>query len=161
MPVLLLRCLLLVCLPVLIVSCASTDGIEPAPGAPACELVFAQGIMLSAIADAEAVKPLRINGRKPGALRWDHNQITAPAGPLTVELQAVPAGIAGLTAISTVRFEAKAGQTYRFAHRPSSDSVTTFIVADAQGQIIGVSKASRWSSPTQAPLYDSPLPPLY
>jgi len=153
--------LALLLLPLFVVACASTDGIEVTNGGPTSRLIFAQGIMLSAVPGAEPVKPVRINGRKPGALRWDHNQFDAPAGSLTVEVQAVPSGVSGLTAVSGMRFEAKPGETYRFAHRPESNDMTTFIVVDSQGQVIGVAKAKRWPSPTQSPMYQSNLPPAF
>lgn len=156
-----LRRLFILFVPLLIVSCASTDGIETANGGPTSKLIFAQGIMLTAVAGAEPVKPVKINGRKPGALRWDHNQFDVPAGAVTVEVQAVPSGISGLTAVSAMRFEAKPGETYRFAHRPESNDLTTFVVVNSQGQVIGGAKAKRWPSPTQSPMYQSNLPPAF
>lgn len=155
------RLALFLLVPFLVISCASTDGIEATDGGPSSRLIFAEGIMQTAIPGAEPVKPVRINGRKPGALRWDHNQFDAPAGPLTVEIQAVPSGVAGLTATTGMRFEAKPGETYRFAHRPDSSAETTFVVIDSQGRVIGISKAKRWPSPTQSPMYQSNLPPVF
>jgi hypothetical protein len=148
-------------IPLFIASCAGTDGIETANGGPSCRLIFAQGIMETAIAGAEPVKPIRINGRKPGTLRWDHNQFEVPATAVTVEVQAIPSGVVGLTATSGMRFDAKAGETYRFAHRPDSNAETTFIVVDSHGKIIGTAKAKRWPSPTQSPMYQSNLPPAF
>ena len=135
----------------LIASCTiHSDGIEAVPGAPACQLIFAEGIMMPAISGAKPVQPLKINGRTPSVLRGDHNQFTVPAGPVMVLIQGFGSGT---SASSSIQFEGKPSEIYRFGHQPAAGGETTFVVIDSKGHIIGTSRKFLESTVSQAPMY--------
>jgi len=132
-------------------SCSSpTDGINAAPGAPACQLVFAEGILKTAIPGAKPVQPLKINGRTPSLLRADHNAFNVPAGPVMVVIQGFGSGT---SASAAVQFEGKPNEIYRFGHQPDAGNQTTFIVVDSQNRPIGTSRKSLEATPSQAPMH--------
>jgi len=148
-----LRC----CLPVfsatalLLTSCASPmDGIDAPAGTPSVRLVFAQGVLKTAIPGAQAVQPIIINGRTPSLLRWDHNEFSVPAGPVMVVVQGFGTGT---SASAAVQFNSKPGETYRFGHQPSAGGETTFIVLDSKDNVIGTSRKTFEARPSQTPMH--------
>lgn len=140
--------LYLLCL--VLVSCASTDGIDATPGTPSCRLIFAQGVLQPAIPGTQPVQPLSINGRSPGILRSDHNAFNVPAGPVSVSIQGFGSGT---SAAAAVQFDGKPEEIYRFGHQPGTDRNSTFVILDSKGRVIATSTQVLESRATQAPIY--------
>jgi hypothetical protein len=146
-----LRRLLTLLLSSFLTCCASpTDGIDAPAGTPSCRLVFAQGVLQSVIPGFLPVQPVRINGRVPAVMRWDHNAFTVPAGPVTAVVQGFGTGT---SASASVRFEGVPGETYRFGHQPGVGGLTTFVVMDSGNRLVGTSRKSLEARASQSPLY--------